>query len=359
MKQKSSSRFTRPVTALATGLAVGSLLLAGCSADSSGPGEPAKSGTTQATTLKVAFTTNPQPTYVNTWYGPIAFGDEHGLKLTEDDFTVFDSHAVGAQALLSGSADILGGSFVASALLREQGQKLQVFCPFNNSDTMALAVRNGINAVDQLYDGSKNVATDSPGGAGAMVFNALLEALKAPGSVDDIPNPQILESSSLRANAFAAGQVDAAVIHIRQFDAAKGEAPDGKLLATLADDVDNFVMQAFVAQEEWLAKNKDTAVGFCASIIEGNRELKSDYDTFKKAVSEYVDELPDEEELRGIFEVIQRSDVWPSDGIPEEAITYTLGLAERSNVLAQPMSADDLVNREILDASVALADSRK
>lgn len=345
----------RPIAAIGTvGLSV-SLLLAGCG----GGEQAAESGSAEApaSVPVVAFTTDVQPTYVNTRYGPIAEGSKFDLAFTPDDLKVFESHTVATQAALSGEAQIVGGSFISTVLLQQQGQDMKVFCPFNNSDTLALVGRNGVDSVDDLFKDSTRVGTDSPGGAGAMVMDAMLEAKEAPGLLKDIPNTSILESSSLRANAFAAGQVDAAVIHLRQFDAAKAEVPDGVVIATLADDVPDMIMQAFSAPASWLSENTETATSFCASVLTANRVLKGSYEAFDAAVQEYVPEPPDQAQLEGIYAVIERSDVWPDDGgIDPESVAYMTELAQRSGVLEQAADNEAIVDYDILNAAVAKAD---
>lgn len=304
---------------------------------------------------KVAFTTSYFPaTYLNTRYGPIEYGPEYGMDYTEDDYTVFDSHATAMQAMLSGSADIIGGSFVSDALLREQGQDIQVFCPFVNGDTLALVARNGITTADELFDPSTRVATDSPGGAGSLVFNALLEHMDAPGLVDDLPNTTILESSSLRATALASDQVDAAVIQMQQYLDMQDEVPDATVLASFADDVSGVVMQAYAATESWLQENEDVAVDFCATVLRANEALAADFDLFSEAANTFMDEPPTPEQLRTTFDLINDAGIWPED-LTDEAVEYTLGLGVRSGVLSGDLPVDEIVNRQVLDAAIARA----
>lgn len=338
---------------VATAVAV----LAACGTSDPGSDDDGSTDGGEVTTPRVAFTTNPQPTYVNTWDGPITHGGQFGFDFSKDDFTIFESHSTGTQALLSGEAEVLGGSFISTAALREKGQDLRVFCPFNNADTLALVARNGITTAEQVFDPETRVATDSPGGAGSMVMNALFEALDAPGLIDDLTNTQILESSSLRANAFAADQVDVAVIHVQQFAKAESEVPDGVILATLADDVPELIMQAFAADASWLEANRSTAVDFCASVLLANRTLSQDYDAFVAAVNEYVSEPPATEDLEQIFDVINRSDVWPTDGLRQSAVDYTLDLGFRSGILTEEADGAEVADLSIVEDAVKAADA--
>src|SRR5690606_33793789 len=167
-----------------------------------------------------------------------------------------------------------------------------------------LVGRNGITKAEQLFDPNTRVATDSPGGAGALVFNALLEHLDAPGLVDDIPNTQILASSSLRATAIESDQVDAAVIQMQQYVGMKDSISDLTLLASFAEDVDDVVMQAYAAPASWLEENKETAISFCATILKANEVLAADFDLFKEAADTFMPEPPAPEVLQTSFDLI-------------------------------------------------------
>src|SRR5690606_11701350 len=249
----STPRRTRRAGGLVASAAALALLVSACGGNGDEPDATPTSSGSQTSTApesidppQIAFTTSFFPaTYLNTRFGPIEYGPELGMDYSEDDYTIFDGHATAMQALLSGSADIIGGSFISNVLLREQGQDLQLFCPFNNGDTLVLVGRNGINSAEQLFDPATRVAIDSPGGAGSLVFNALLEHLGSDQLVDDLPNTTILESSSLRATALSSDQVDASVIQTAQYVARQDDVDDRALMASFGGDVDNVVMQAY------------------------------------------------------------------------------------------------------------------
>ena len=309
---------------------------------------------------QVAFTSPVQASYVNTRYGPVTYGPDFGLNISEDDFTTFDSHSTATQTALSGRADIVGGSFISHILVRQAGQDFEVFCPFLNLDDIVLVGRNGVDSVDDLFDPSTRVAVDSPGGAGAMMLNAILQANEAQGTVEDLPNTTILESSGLRATAFAADDADATVIHLPQFTQAQGEVDDGVVVASLYEDVPVFIKEAFAAPGAWLDENADAAAGFCASILMANRELPQDFETYLEAVQTYVEEPPDEEELREIFDLVQQYEFWPTEGgLDQEGVEYMIDIALESGLLEErPEDTEGIVNREILDRAVEMANAQ-
>lgn len=318
-------------------------------------GSAEESAATSLETPQIAFTSPAQPSYVNTRVGPLTYGPEFGLEFTEEDFTVFESHSTATQTTLSGRADIVGGSFVSHALVREAGEDFKVFCPFVSLDDFVLAGRNGVDSIEQLFESETRVAIDSPGGAGAMILNSMLQAADA-GTIEDIPSTTVLESSGQRTTAFAADEVDATVIHLTQFNQALAEAPDGVVITSLYEDVPVYIKEAFAAPSQWLEDNRDTAVAFCASILRANQELAGDFDAFAEAVSQYVEEPPEEAELQELFTLIQEYDFWPVDGgMSDDAVTFMMDVAVASGVLTETQEPGDIIARDIIDEAVALA----
>jgi ABC-type nitrate/sulfonate/bicarbonate transport system substrate-binding protein len=307
---------------------------------------------------QVALTSTTQPSYVNTRYGPNTYASDFGMDFTDENFTVFDSHATATQTALSGRADIVGGSLVSHMLVREAGEDFQVFCPFVNQDDFVLAGRGGADSVEDLFSGDYVVAVDSPGGAGDLILNGMLQSLDAPGTVADLPNSTVLESSGGRTTAFAADEAQITIIHLPQYNQAAAEIEDPVIIASLYEDVPVFIKEAFAAPASWLEENRDAAVAFCASIIRANQELPNDYDAFLEAVDTYVEEPPPDEELEEVFGLIQEYDFWPADGgMTPQAVEFMGEVAVNSGVLQEAPNPDELINREILDAAVEMANS--
>lgn len=312
----------------------------------------------ELTAPRVALTSSTQPSYVHTVYGPITYGEAYGLAMTIDDFIIFDSHATATQSVLAGEADIVGGSLVSHLLLRQAGQDFKIFCPFISQDDFVLAARNGIDSLDALNDPATRVAVDSPGGAGDIILNALLQATGTGLTVQDLPNTTVLESSGLRTNAFAADQVDVTIIHLPQFESALEEAPDGVILASLYEDVPVFVKEAFAAPVEWLDENQAVATAFCASVLAGARELETDFDAYSAAVMEYVAEPPEEAGLQEVFGLISEYDFWSSQtGFDVEAIGFMAEMAALAGVLEEvPEDITDALDTRALDAALEMLD---
>ena len=149
----------------------------------------------------------PQASQIPLVYGVGHYGADFGLAISvEQNVTKFDSHTDAVQTLLDGKAQVMGTSFSAILDAREQGEDVKMFCPYVSMDDFVLAGANGVNTAGQLFDPSTRVGIDSPGGAGAIVAQRDVERRRrAARRRRDIPTQQIIESSSARTAAWAAG----------------------------------------------------------------------------------------------------------------------------------------------------------
>ena len=312
-------------------------------------------GSDSSERTRVSLTATTKPSYVQTVYGPVHYGPEFGLNMTKEDFVVFQSHATATQSVLSGQTSILGGSFISHLLLREAGQDFKVFCPFVNLDDFVMVGRNGVSQVEQLFDPDVRVAIDSPGGAGGIILNAMLQAAGTGKTVADLPNTRILESSSLRTSVFVANGVDATVLHLAQFKQSASEIPDAVIIASLYGDVPVFIKEAYAATASWLEENQEFAAAFCACVLKASRELPQDFDLYVRAVNGFVGEPPDREVLREIFDLISEYEFWPKNGdLEPETITFMAKLAVKAGVLTEVPDPAEVVDRRPMERALEL-----
>ncbi|WP_233533081.1 ABC transporter substrate-binding protein [Antrihabitans sp. YC2-6] len=301
----------------------------------------------------------PQASQVPLVYGVGHNAGDFGLDIGVDqNVTVFDTHTDAVKTLLDGDAQIMATSFSAILDLREQGEDVKMFCPYVSMDDFVLAGANGVNTAGQLFEPSTRVGIDSPGGAGAIVLNALLSGIGEPRDVHEIPNRQIIESSSARTEAWATGQLDATVIHDTQYDGAQQTVNGPVLIATLYENAPGFIKVAQAAKADWLDENRELAARYCATTLRAMTALKSDFALFQASVDEYVKDPPSEESLRELFDLIQRYPFWTADGgLSDDSVEFMIGIATESDVLTQPMNAADVVDRETLRRAVELANT--
>lgn len=307
--------------------------------------------------LRIALGTQPQASQIPLLYGVNRNGGDFGLAINvQQNVTTQDSHTTAVQSFLGGDAQILATSFSAILDAREQGEDVKMFCPYVSMDDFVLAGANGVTTAGQLFEPSTRVGIDSPGGAGAIVLNALLSGIGEPRDVDEIPSPLIIESSSARTAEWAAGGLDATVIHDTQYDGAQASVNRPVQIATLYDNAPGFIKVAQAAQAGWLAENRELAARYCATTLRAMRELRGDFALFQSAVNEYVADPPSEESLRELFALIQRYPFWTDDGgLTDGSVQFMIDIATESGVLTQPMNAGDVVDRATLTRAVELA----
>lgn len=307
--------------------------------------------------LRIVLGSQPQASQIPLIYGVDRNGGDFGLAISvEQNVTKSDSHTTAVQTFRDGKAQVMATSFSAILDSREQGEDLKIFCPYVSMDDFVLAGANGVNSAGQLFDPSTRVGIDSPGGAGAIVLNAMLSGVGEPRDVDEIPTPRIIESSSARTAEWAAGGLDATVIHDTQYDGAAATVNQPVQIATLYDNAPGFIKVAQAARADWLDQNRELAARYCATTLRAMKTLKSDFGSFRAAVDEYVADLPSEESLRELFALIQRYPFWTEDGgLSEDSVRFMIDMTTESGVLTQPMNAADVVDRATLNRAVELA----
>lgn len=346
-----NSRRRRATGVIAIGT-VSAVVLAVCNSFSAWAEEPLT-----GESLRIVLGAQPQASQIPLLYGVGHYGEDFALDIgVEQNVTKFDSHTDAVQTLLDGRAQVMATSFSAILDEREQGDDLKIFCPYVSMDDFVLAGANGVNTVGQLFEPSTRVGIDSPGGASAIVLNALLSGVGEPRDIPDIPTQQIIESSSARTAAWAAGDLDATVIHDTQYDGAQASVNRPVLIATLYENAPGFIKVAQSARADWLDQNRELAARYCATTLRAMRALKGDFALFQAAVDEYVEEPPSEGSLRELFALIDQYPFWTDDGgLSDDSVKFMIDIATESGVLSAPVDAADVVDRETLNRAVELA----
>jgi ABC-type nitrate/sulfonate/bicarbonate transport system substrate-binding protein len=331
-----------------------SALLAACG-DDDDSGDSAAAGS-KISKPKIGLSSSPQATYLPVIAGPILAGTQFGLpKMTIDDFTIFDSSTTLTQSTLSGQVNIAGQSTVAQLLLIDRGQPFKIFGSFSLSDDFVIAGRGDIKTIEQLKDPSTVVATDSPGGAGQAVFDAMLKANDAGFLVTDIPKKIVVESSGERTSALASGDCDATAIHVVQANAVNAETGDVNIIAKLYGEVPNFMKETFSARADWLEENVETAAAVTASVIQSSRDLLKDYAAFERASNQLMEEPPPNAELEELFEIISDFEIYPVDGgITDERVQYMIDLGKEEGIIETDLTPDKVLDRRPLERAMEM-----
>lgn len=337
-----------------------STLLAACGGDDDegGGGSAAADGGGKVVKPKIGLSSTPQASYLPVISGPILAGAKFGLpKMTTDDFTIFDSSTTVSQSALSGQIDLIGQSTMAQLLLIEKKLPFKIFTPYTLSDDFVIAGRGNITSVEQLKDPSTVVASDSPGGAGQTVFDAMLKANGADFLVTDIPKTVIIESSGERASALASGDCDATVIHLVQAHQVEKETKVN-IIAKLYGQVPHFLKESYAARSDWIDDNMETAAAVTASVIQSSRDLLEDYGAFESAVNELMEEPPPPADLKELFKILQDNKIYPVDGdLTDERVQYMIDLGKEEGLIKSDMTPDTVLDRRPMERAMELLNS--
>ena len=309
--------------------------------------------------LKIALSSSTQPTYITDLAGPLLYGKDFGLNVTKDDIVTFQSHATAVQAVLSGQLQVVGASTMAQLSVIAQGSPFKMFAPYILVDTYCIAADPSITTIDEIKSKNATVGVDSEGGAGRTGMDAILKANNADFLVKDLENVNGIESSSGRASALQAGDVQVALVHIYQANKIMKET--GKqlnILGTLYESVPLYLKEAYAAPQAWLDSNQATAAALTASIIKASRELSSSEETFMSAVKELLPEPPGDDQLKLSFDLIGKYQFWPTNpptGLEDDRIQFMIDLGKAEGLLTNPsLTPETVIDNRPMEAAQKL-----
>lgn len=329
-----------------------SSLLAACGGDDAASSSGgASSG--EIVAPRIASSTGVIPIFVQQAAGPLLYGKEFGLNVPDKNYEVMQSHAVAIQTVLSRHADVVAGSVFGSMAGASQGLPLRLFCTARTRDDNVLAVNGSkVKAFEEIFKDGVRVATDSKGGTAYAELQAMINARGSSDSkVGALPGFTVLESSGQRQAALAAGQVDAAIIHVDQFWQVQKEKPNTKTLARSVD-VPVYPLTGYAALKPWLDKNQATAAAMVKSIAACTKAFAEDYNEYKAAVKRLIEEPPAEKDLRRLWQFAVDNKIWPLDGkVTPEGYKVASQLAVDAEVFIRAPRYDQAVDDRPMNAA--------
>ena len=310
----------------------------------------------EKTKVTIAYTATAFPSIVNNRAGVIYYGSQFGLDITEDDLQVFADSGTATQAVLSGQADVISGSFLSDLLLIQQGQPFKTLVSVSNGNDLLMVGSGPIDTIQKVTSDQAIVAVDSPGGLINLIYNAMFLANGITQNVEDLPHTKVYGDSPPRTASFQNGQTNVAVIHSTDLPATY--AAVGKdnvhILSTLWKDVHGLIFEVVAAPEQWIKDNPNTATALMEAIVTGNRELSKNYDTYKKAVNQFIpgSGLTDAD-LRPIWELARQYEFWPLNGdLEDESIAFTQKVLNQSGVLKGTLTPEQVADKTPLNAAL-------
>lgn len=330
------------------------LLLAGIGACSQSPapqGSPAtevpevgEEPPIDAQTLHVGVVNNP-----STIHTRIAeqqgFFDDHNLDV---EVSVFDNGAAIGAAIAGGSLDagLLGG---ALPVLASQGAGTAFHMVLIEEDSVKIIAGPEVSSLEDLR--GESVATT----VGTTAHVVLYYALKSVGmTTDDIELVQTDQAGAV--NAFVANQVDAIAVFPPNSTVALEQHPEAEQIASGKDFYpESTVYVGFLANETFLANDRDALVSFSAALGDANDYLLAEPENARAEVyEEFFAEDIDEETFNNLLDQfrLQETSEWAGQFESGEA-REALGRLE--NVFVEIGAIDTFVDPdEWFDPSVFL-----
>jgi ABC-type nitrate/sulfonate/bicarbonate transport system substrate-binding protein len=345
--------------ALSLGLVIGLGSAAVACGGDDGGGSGAAAGASAEKPLRIAHTSSVDPGEIAGYVAPIEYGDKVGLvKTGKGDLETFDSHATATQVLLSGKADIIGGSFVSDLQVIERGVPIKSFCPMSSGFAAVIVGRDEVTDLQYLADHKDTpVAIESAGGPVNFFFDLVLAAKGTGMTTQEFTDAKILEDSPERVSALANGDVKATLINFFQLPDLQKQL-GGKLHVlsdVMADVGQGGIFLTFAARQDWLDKNRDTAARFCASVLTANKALTEDFDAFKAMADKYITPKVDEATLRTNWEAVKKYELFPfGNSLTPEAVDQVVQTAVKTGILKEGVTYDQAVDSAVVEQAVKL-----
>lgn len=327
-------------------------LISACGGDEPSGAEAGGGGSGEVIVPRIASSTGVIPIFVQQAAGPLLYGSEFGLDVPEENFVVLQSHTVATQTVLSGDADVISGSVFGVMAAVTQGLPVKMFGGARNRDDV-LAALPPVTKFEDIFREDVRVTVDSKGGTASAELQALMDASGSDAAVGTLPGITILESSGQRQAALAAGQVEAAIMHIDQFWAVQEERPEAKIIARSVD-IPVFPIAVYAGLEPWLDKNQATATALVNSVTACCKAFNEDFNEFRTAVERLVEEPPPQDQLRRLHEFAVENEIWPVEPLlTEDAFKLAADLATKAEVFIEPPTYEDSVDLRAMQAATA------
>jgi len=338
---------TRTRRAAISTVCVASLAFTSACASSDSEGE-------SGTTVRYAVTSPLVPPQLPPYVGPLETGEDFGLDMPRDALQVLNDTPSALQLLLSGNLDATSAAFIGFLKARESQDQLRTFCPVQGTTSgQIVSVNPDVTEMADLFDPSVRVLVESPGGPNDYFMSLGMQAAGLDKTSEDLPNTTIVEDQEQRLSALLAGNADVGAVW--DYDVPKLVDKYGEdsvtVLSSFTDTPTAYL--SFVSSTTWLSENHDAAVKFCASVLEANRRMTEDLDTYQSLVDTYATGNPSPEIVEAVWNTAHNApSMWPSSGgLGRDIVEPVLEWAFENGLIAESLSYDDVVDEDVyLDA---------
>jgi ABC-type nitrate/sulfonate/bicarbonate transport system substrate-binding protein len=285
---------------------------------------------------------------------PNDVADQLGLELAGAKVTTLTDDSSVVAGLLNDSLDVGNVDFDAAIKAKGAGVPLKIIYVAQMKPEYDLVSRPEITSLDQLA--GKKVGFHAPGSQTEIFVQNLLKQ-KIPAAYDQV-ELLALEESSRRAQAVAAGQLDAAVLEAINYAELKKQG-DYHELGTWADltgDASAARGTAWITTEEKYASDKEALTKLVTSLQKGYDETYSDKEAWLTAAKAAVPDV-DQSLLPDVYETYVGQNMYPKAGQPPitpESFVATESFYRELGGWDDEQS-DDIVAYDLVDAGSGTA----
>lgn len=230
----------------------------------------------------------------------------------------FESATLPLQALIQGAVDYyaLSPGNVFQAQLA--GNDPRILCTrLKGTDYLFVVNTNNadVDTVNELFQGDYEIGIAGLGGLSHMQVAGVIER-----EGFDPQSPEMEEKvvsvggSGTRTSAVAAGQIDATIVHIDQYDRIRNEGAPVRRIGALTDYFPNFVAQTFTVRGEDVEKYDEGAhfEEYINQAVKAHKRASEDFEWVLGMTEKYSAHPLDEEDARESWEFnAEVLETWP------------------------------------------------
>jgi hypothetical protein len=276
--------------------------------------------------------------------------------VSKGSLQTFMDSATATQALLSGQADVVSGSFLSDLQIIQKGTALRGLVSVSNGNDLLMIGRGDIDSIQKVTGNKAIVATDSPGGLINLIYNAMFLAKGIKVNVEKLPHTKPYGDSPPRTGSFITGQTNVCVVHSTDMPKILKAVGADKVhtLSTLWQDVHGLIFEVIASTQKWIDANADKATAIVSAVLKGNRELAKSYPLYKKAVNDFIpgSGLKDAD-IMPIWKLARQFEFWPyNGGVDTKAVNFTQQVGNQSGQLTGTVPAANAIDTAPLTAAL-------
>lgn len=329
MNKINNPNFRRPLLALFV------LILASACSGTAAQATPTKA----PLTIRVGYTSSKGPTDI-----PSQMAQQ---RLSAQGYvfepTFYSSGELVVAALSQGQADFGYGNPVSFLLAASKGTKSK-WISTKVANTFLVA---GVDSIKSCADlANQRLGINSTGALNTTLINKYIKET-CPGTQ---PQMVVVSGSDNRAAALIAGQLDASLLELGDWEQLDAKAP-GKfhIIFNFAQDLPDIVITGLFVSEDFAAKHPEAVKDYLRANLQVNRDIAQDHSL---VIDEAAKELDmDASTLKPVMEDYFRVNAWDlNGGLTDELVKKNLEFLKTLDGFDQSLTPDQAADLSYLNA---------